>query len=46
MTKQLLLAYIAALTVTASAAAQSAPYYPDRFDWQHQTRHGEPAEVA
>ena len=46
MTKHLCLAVIVSAVFASSAAAQNAPYYPDRFDWQKHTPQQEGFDAA
>src|SRR5256885_10623952 len=45
MTKRIALV-LAGLALAASASAQTAPYYPDRFDWQKHTPQQEGFDAA
>jgi CubicO group peptidase (beta-lactamase class C family) len=46
MTKHLCLAVIVSAALASGAAAQTAPYYPDRFDWQKHTPQQEGFDAA
>src|ERR1051325_6221208 len=46
MTKQLPFAVVFSVALAASAAAQNAAYYPERFDWQKHTPQQEGFDAA
>ena len=46
MKKRIALALAALVALASGAAAQNAPYFPDRFDWQKHTPQQEGFDAA